>query len=68
MLKAAILFFGLLLVGAFYFQDDIAHYARQMARGKGAGYTTSPSVGKGMTNLGDALGNQFKSFGEGLKK
>jgi len=66
MLKAAILFFGLLLVGGFFFQDDIAHYARQLAQGKSAGYG-APSGGTGMGSFGDALGNKFKSFGEGLK-
>ena len=66
MVKAAIVFFGLLLVGGLFFQEDIADFARQLARGKGAGYGTSSS-GTGMGGFGDAVGNKFKSFGDGLK-
>ena len=47
MIKAAILFFGLLLVAGFIFQDDIAEFAQQLAQGKSAGYG-APSGGTGM--------------------
>ena len=66
MVKAAILFFGLLLVAGFIFQDDIAEFAQQLGQGKSAGYG-APSGGTGTGGFGDALGNKFKSFGEGLK-
>ena len=66
MLKAAILFFGLLLVAGFYFQDDIAYFAQRLADGKGSVFG-SKSVGKGMESLGDALSSKFELFGEGLK-
>jgi len=66
MVKVAIVFFGLLIVGGLLFQEDIADFARQLAQGKGAGYGTSSS-GTGMSGFGNAVGNKFKSFGEGLK-